>query len=425
MVIEKNLLELLNSWWKEGKVSKKLAPVYKRRVFEEIKILSKKRQITVITGLRRVGKSTLMYQIIDSLIQAEINPENILYFSFDEKVESLLEILDEYSELTNLDWKKEHCYIFFDEIQKLSDWSNKLKIIYDNFHNLKIIISGSGSFQLEKEAKVNLAGRHFVVETEPLSFEEYLELKNSKIDLKKKNLWGREIGSEVESFLLRPYPEIVSYEELNLVKSYIKDNVVEKVLKIDLSEKFKDINEELATNLLNIFYDEPGMYLNLDELSNDLKIGKSTLTNHLFYLEFARLIRRVKNYRPKSRTTSRKLQRIYPFHWSLQFGWSGKINFETIVSSVLDAKNYWRKNGKEVDFLIRKNNKIYPIEVKEGRDISKSDLSSLIFFMKQFKVLESFLIYNGSAEEIKINRFIIRKISLNDLLINKKKFFQD
>lgn len=409
MPIEKNLLEIMNPWWKEREVSSELAPAYKRKVFDEILNLSKKRQITVITGLRRVGKSTLMYQIIKEWLH-KIRPENILYFSFDEKIENPTEILQEYGNLTQVDWKKEKCIIFFDEIQKLQDWSSKLKIIYDGFPNLKIIVSGSSSFQLEKEAKVNLAGRHFAVEVWPLSFAEYLELKKSKIDIKKPKLWENEITREFESYLLSPFPEIVNYRELNIIKSYIKGNVVEKILKIDLSDKFKELNEELLLNLIELFYDAPGTYLNLDELSNDLKVGKSNLIQHLYYLEFARLIRRVKNFRVSSRTTSRKLQRIYPFHWSLQFGWKGKISYESVVASMLDCSYYWREGKREVDFIVRRDDKTLPIEVKESKDMGKNDIANLVFFMEKFKIEKSFLVYNGEEGEIKIKGNTIKRL---------------
>lgn len=66
------ILEILNSWWKEGNISKELALVYKRKVFAKIKRLLKTRQIIVISGLRRVGKSTLMYQLIEELMNSKV-----------------------------------------------------------------------------------------------------------------------------------------------------------------------------------------------------------------------------------------------------------------------------------------------------------------------------------------------------------------
>lgn len=412
---------MLNPWWKEGVVNEALALPYRRKTFTEIKKLAKLRQVTVISGLRRAGKSTLMYQLIQDLLQSGAKPEKILYFSFDEKAESLLDLLKAYSDFTKVDWKKENCLLFLDEIQKLVDWSSKLKAIYDAFPNLKIIVSGSSSFQLEKEAKANLAGRHFVVDVEPLSFEEYLELKKSPIDLSKANLWEAEIIKEFNEYLLKPFPEIVDYTELSLVKTYIKDNVLEKVLRIDLPKKFRNVNEELLTRLVDLFYETPGMYLNYDELARDLRTSKKTLLQHVYYLQFAYVLRIVKNYRPGAKTTSRKLQRAYPFHWSLQFGWAGKTSFETIAASFLNAKYYWRKNGKEVDFVIA-NKAITPVEAKEAEKISSSDLKHLAYFMKKHSAKKALVVYNGREERRSLKGLEITKLPLWKLSLSKKPF---
>ncbi len=413
-----DLLTILDPWWKQGKVSSELAAPYKRKVFSKIKELLKTRQIVVISGLRRVGKSTLMYQMVEDLINSGVNPENVLYFSFDEKTERPLDVLDKYSELTKVDWKKEKCFIFFDEVQKTEEWSNKIKIIYDSFPNLKMIVSGSSSFQLEKEAKINLAGRHFVVYVEPLSFTEYLELKGSEIDLKKPELWKNEIRKEVQNFLLRPFPELVSFKEPSLIKSYIKDSVIEKILRAYLSERFKHVNEDLLTRLVDIFYGSPGAIINYDDLSKELKVSKQTLIQHIFYLEFAYVLRRIKNFRPHVRTTSRKLQRIYPFHWSLGFGWTGNINFETIVASLVDAKHYWREGEKEVDFLIG-DKQILPIEVKESLKVNKSELKPLLFFMKKFNIKKSLVVYNGEEGKLKVDGILINMMPLWKLFLTR------
>ncbi len=405
-----DVLELLNPWWKEKTISKELALPYRRKAFPKIKKLLDLRQIVVLSGLRRVGKSTLMYQLIEDLLKAT-TAEKILYFSFDERTENVLELLNKYSELTKVDWKKEKCYVFFDEIQKLPDWSNKIKLIYDSHPNIKFTISGSSSFELEREAKINLAGRHFAMYIEPLSFREFIDLKGSKIDLENTKLWEAEIKKEFESYLFRPFPEIVRLEELSLVKSYVKDNVIEKVLKIDLPKRFKNINEDILTTLVTLFYERPGTYINYDELSKELKISKTTLIRHIYYLEFAYVLRKVKNFRPSVRAASRKLQRAYPYHFSLEFGWSGKTDFETIAASFIDAKYYWREGGKEVDFLVIDKD-ILPVEVKEGHDVHASELASLIYFMKTFGIKKGAVIYSGKEEQVKIDGLIIEKIPL-------------
>ncbi len=405
-----DIIELFNPWWKENKISKELALDYRRKIFPEIKNLVKLRQILILSGLRRVGKTTAMYQLMEDLLKEDIKPDKIFYFSFDEKIENLLDILQKYNELVNVDWRKEKCYLFFDEIQKLRDWSNKLKIIYDGYPNLKIIISGSSSFELEKEAKVNLAGRHFVIDVKPLEFIEYLELKNIKIDLNKK-IYDEEIKNEFKNYLIKPFPEIVNVNEQSIIANYIKQNVIEKVLKIDLSKRFKHINEDLLERLINICFDKPGFYINYDDLAKEFMISKKTLMQHFYYLEFAYIIRKVKNYRVGARATSRKLQRAYPFHWSLRFGWNGNIDYESVVSTFLDAKYYWRENGKEVDFLHFDKKNIIPIEVKEGT-IGNNDLKSLIYFLTKFNIKNGVVFYNGKEEDFKYDKITIKKIPI-------------
>lgn len=89
---------------------------------------------------------------------------------------SLIDVLKEYRNITKIDWKKERVYLFLDEIHKLKRWSTELKILYDTLPNIKIVVSGSASINLEKDAIINLAGRHFRFEVKPLSLREFAEL---------------------------------------------------------------------------------------------------------------------------------------------------------------------------------------------------------------------------------------------------------
>ena len=229
--------------------------------------------------------------------------------------------------------------------------------------------------------------------------------------MKKMNIWESEIKAEFKDYLLRPFPELIRIEDPGLVKSYIKSNIIDKIIRLDISGKFKHLNQDTLLRLIDIFYSRPGTYINYDEISNDLKIGKKTLIDHIFYLEFAYLIRRVRNFRPGSRTTTRKMQRIYPFHWSLGFGWNGLINFETIIATSIDAKFYWRKNEKEIDFLDVKDG-ILPIEAKESMSISRGDMKHLVYFMKKFGVKKCALIYNGEEGLERYDSMEIRLIPL-------------
>lgn len=88
-------LQDVNPWWKDGKVSPELTG-RRRKIFDEIVTYVGKRQIVLFTGLRRVGKTTLMYQIIDELLSKGVNPYAIFYLSFDEMKDDLGELVKQY-----------------------------------------------------------------------------------------------------------------------------------------------------------------------------------------------------------------------------------------------------------------------------------------------------------------------------------------
>jgi len=384
-------LTLQNEWWLTEKVKEELAPKFKREIFQELKSMVDVRQVTILTGLRRVGKTTLFYQLIQELLN-RIKPKNILYFSFDEKQEELKKVLDEYQKITNVQWKKDKIYVFFDELHKVKGWASKLKILYDTFPNIKFFVSGSSSVELEKEAYSNLVGRHYLIKISPLSLKEFFELKNNlKIDDPK--LWRDELILAFKEYLKKPFPEIVRENDERRIMSYLRENVIGKIIYQDLPKEFKNVNEDLLLNLIEIFYQNPGMILNFDELSKNLHIAKKTLQKHLFYLKFSYLVRVVRNLRTSMLITSRKLQRVYPYHWSLIFGLYKEIDYgkllENVVSSIIDAKFYYRRGNREIDFIL-KNGEILPIEVK-----SKFEIKELLKILKKLKLKKGVLIYDG------------------------------
>jgi len=225
------LLPILNEWWETGTISKEKAKEYKRKAFENIKTtFFKYKQILILNGLRRVGKTTIIYQLIEELLKNKrIDPKNILYFSFDEMVEDPIKILDAYSKVTKVDWKKEECFIFFDEIQKLNNWSSKIKLLYDNFPKLKICLSGSASPAIEKEAVTDLAGRYFSEYISVLSLQEFAELYLGK-RIDNVELYEPELKRLLEDYIRRPFPEIVRWDDELKVNHYIKELIIQKLV---------------------------------------------------------------------------------------------------------------------------------------------------------------------------------------------------
>ena len=172
--MEKAKLEEFNHWWTSKKVDTELALPFKRDIYLEIEKHLDKRFILALVGLRRVGKTTIMYQLIQKLVEANINKTNILFFSFDEISVKLNEVLETYKEIHSKDIRAEKIYIFLDEIQKCEGWENELKKYYDLYPKIKFIISGSESLFIRKKTKETLAGRIFEFTLTPFTFREYL-----------------------------------------------------------------------------------------------------------------------------------------------------------------------------------------------------------------------------------------------------------
>ena len=360
-----------NTWWETGTVND--TPDYKRPLFYELTKYLDERQIIVIYGLRRTGKTTIIYQLIDYLLKNNIKKYNILYFSFDYSNIELRDIIEDYEKYIlkkPIKMENSKVYIFLDEIQKLHDWENKIKIYYDTYKNIKFIISGSASINVGKKSNESLAGRMYDFILKTLTFKEYLTLRNINYDINNIKIYASTLGDLFNDYLSKGgFPEIVYEEDAGKIKRYIS-SIVERISLIDIPEEFHIKNIELLKNILNIVRDQPGFILNYDSLSKDFKVSKETLINYFYYLEYSLIIRLVLNYRESFTSASRKMKKVYFYNSSFLYNYKnildnsyyGKL-IENFVMQELDARYYFRDKSYEIDFIL-KNDKIIPVEVK-------------------------------------------------------------
>lgn len=378
-------LDELNHWWAEKSVRPELVPKTRRAIFTVIKRELKRRQIQILFGLRRVGKSTIFYQLIDELIKSGVDPLHIVYCNFDEpelQEKRIGEHLKEFSRLTGVDYKKERLYLFLDEAQKSPSWVADVKLLYDTLPNIKILVSGSASLNILSEAKKSLAGRALYYELKPLSFSEFLHFKGIRVEKRRYLLYRDVLEREFSNFLLRPFPELVNESDVSFIKRYVRSSVIEPIILKDIPKEFKGADVLLLEKIINLFLSNPGQYLMLDELARDLKRGKATLYKVLFYLEFSFLVKRILNYRPSLRAASRKLSKLYAYHpcLTLPFDVPREKFAENLVMFESEAKYYWREGEKEVDFL----KDFIPIEVKLKSKITRRDIKWVSFFLRKY-----------------------------------------
>lgn len=409
-------LRLLNDWWASGEMKAGLVKGYRRPAFQEAyKLLESYKEVVLLTGLRRVGKTTIMYQIIAELLK-QTNPLNVIYFAFDYGVVEIATVLNAYQKITGINWKKEKIYCFLDEVQVLDDWGPQIKFLYDAFPNVRFVISGSASLQLERRAMDSLAGRHFLIDVPVLSINEYYSLRHNKI-LGNVGLYETDIGLELESYIRKPFPELAKVDDEKIVYEYIRESVVSKIISHDLVKEFNKVDTTMLNSLVEIFFSEPGMILNVDSLSKTLAKRKQEVERHIYMLEFSKLIRIVKNYRPSVLSESRKLRKVYPYDISLALAGNpsiekGKI-LESLLISRLDVKRYWRDGTKEIDALLGNSKNIVPIEIKSSSTLKDEYRKNLDYFISKFKSRYGVLLYNGK----RLDAGKIKVIDVKDMLI--------
>ena len=399
-----------NPWWK-----KKFSLVYhEREIFGEIKRYLDLPMIIALSGLRRAGKSTLMLKIAEEYIAKGTPSNRILYFSFDDfKGAELGEIVREYERLNALDTNDGKYLFLFDEIQKLTDWQDKIKTLYDTHKGkIKIILSGSESLFLKKWTKESLAGRVFLFNVKLLSFKEFIAFKGQKALLERPRLYRKELLQLFEDYLhTQGFPELVDIKDREVIRKYIREGVIDKIIYKDIPQLFKIEDIGVLESLINLLMDEPGQLIELSNLASELKITRQTLSNYITYLEESQLLKKLYNYSRNARKTERKLKKYYPTVISADLSFSVDSTarshaFEWLIVNQTGAEFFWRDVYKnEVDIVLGKKEPV-PIEMKYGK-ISAEGLSA---FMRKFKIKNGSIVSFDIEDEIKVKEGTIKII---------------
>lgn len=397
----KEILVESNYWWK-----KPFTIDYKEReIYQQVSKFLSLPQIIAFTGLRRVGKTTIMFKILQDFIQNGFAPKNILYFSFDEFRETdIRAIINEYEKIMEKNIGSEKYLLLLDEIQKLENWEEKLKRVYDTYSkNIKIIISGSESLFIKKRSRETLAGRIFEFKIEPLSFKEFLGFK--EIHFQRIGLYEKELSKLFnEHIFTQGFPELVGIKEKEVIKKYIKESIVEKVIYRDIPSLFKIKDISILESILKIIMEEPGQLLELSDLAKELQISRQTLSLYIRYLEESFLIRKLYNYSRSRRKVERKLKKYYPTLLSTDLLFKKDTHsqskaFEGSIVNQLNAEYFWRDPYKNEVDIVRINQKVEPVEIKYG----KIETKSLLKFMKKFHVDEGYIVSSNQEKKLEID----------------------
>lgn len=399
----------------------------KRELEETIKPYLHRKEIIAIIGPRQVGKTTLVKHLLKSF-----NKTNSITFE-DIKTKNLFEQnIDAFIELH----VKNYDYLFIDEVQYSKTSGKQLKYIYDT-QKIKIIVSGSSASELSIRSLKYLVGRVLIYNLYPFSFLEYLEHKNPKLKklLIKNNIKGLEFEFNKlldEYILYGGYPEVViasNEEEKELVLKNIYNTYflkeIKEIFQLKDDYKISVLLKTLSLQISNIIN-----YQSLSELSG---LSIQEVKNKINVFEKTFLIIRSKNFHTNKRTELKKSPKIFFIdngfrniainNFSKERTDQGAL-YENFIAQELIKKEFeikfWRTQSKaEVDFVLEKNGKIIPIEVKTIHN--KLSLGkSYISFIEQYKPKKGFLFSLNFVNERKVNNSSIYFKKLVEIINIKK-----
>jgi predicted AAA+ superfamily ATPase len=342
----------------------------------ENRLSAEKPLIQVLVGPRQVGKTTGMRQLLGRYTGASlyVNADDLL-------VTDRTWLLEQ--------WQKalvqgDGTLLVIDEIQKIPNWSETLKALWDkNLRRLHVVVLGSSSLQLQTGLTESLAGRF---ELTRIYHWTYSELKIA-------------FGYDLERFLLYGgYPGSVPYEdEYDRWYAYLKDSIVEAVIGKDILLNRKVNNPALFRQAFEILCRYPAQEISYTKLLGQLQ-DKGNTDLIKYYIELyagAFLIQPLEKYSAKgwlTRSSSPKILISCPALYTMTEGpraletpeRRGRVFELTVGAELLQLPGelfYWREKNAEVDFVYRYQGKLFAIEVKSGR---KKSAKGLEVFMKQF-----------------------------------------
>lgn len=381
--------------------------LYRRDIIEKIIRFLDTDNIIVLHGARQVGKTHILYWIKQYI---EKRGEDAYYIDLEDSrfvrmlnvgVNEFINHLKE--EGYRLENGKNKIYVLVDEIQYLENPSEFLKLIADHHKNIKLIVSGSSSFEIKSKFKDSLAGRSVNFGIFPLSFSEFLLFKGyhfdkSEVITEKKK---EDLSLLYKDFTLYGgYPKIVLTDELDLKEKYLQQ-IIDTYIKKDIRDlaEIKDIGK--FNKLIEVLASQSGQLLNVSELSNTCKLAKQTIERYLFILENTYVLKLVRPYHKNIRGELFKMPKVFFYDSGLaQMIWLKGLQkeiigsiFETSIFGELIKKYgrenvyFWRtKDKKEIDFIIQDKAKIIPIEVK--LNFKKANVSAIKYFMGKSKISE-------------------------------------
>ncbi len=358
-----DLLVALNPWW-SGKPFE--AGIRRERYFTQIEKYLGTGEIVVLTGVRRSGKTTLLFQVIDDLIRnRRVDPRSILFVNCDEpEIARLDDPLEVILETYRRDvYSGDAVYLILDEIQTIEGWERRVKSLYDR-KQFTLIISGSTSYLLDSNLSTLIAGRYLPVHVYPLDFAEYVVFSGEDLPADPVTLAAaryRLLHLLGEYLREGGFPQVALQGDRAVrrdqLAAYYDSIVYRDIVRANEVRNQRALGDLLAycmTNITSLY-----SYRSLQEM---LGIDFATIKEYLYYAEKAKILFEIQYFSYSLKVQSRNNKKIYCIDNGLRNAVSFRFSedegrlAENLVFIELKKQGheiyYWKKQG-EVDFVVK------------------------------------------------------------------------
>jgi len=422
MSIENSLLAW-NPWFTEKQVNDALRGITREKL-EYIVRLLETRLIKDIVGVRRCGKTTLLYQIINYLIEKSVKPEDIFLINFEDPVIYTASFDKLLSSIRRINPNAK--YLFLDEVQEKENWERWVRSLFDLRIFKQIFITGSSSSLLKAEFSKLLTGRHITVTLFPLSFKEYLIFhKWSNFDSKYLLLHKDEILFFLKSYLkYGGFPEIQNVDDALKVK--ILNDLFDDIIARDISARY-GADYFISKRIAHYVISNIAKPLSFRSIANATRISVDTVSKYMNYFIDSFLISPLRKFSFKLKEQMREINKYYCIDIGLAniAGFQFSKNIGQLVENLVyieflkkysDNKAieffYYKINDYEIDFVIKKGVSIIKL-VQVCYDIAsertkKREVSALLKAMDKFGISEGYVItWDYEKTEIYNNKKVI------------------
>lgn len=434
------MLHGFNPWWADRSFT---VPDFRRLAFEACRNCledTSLRRAVLLSGPRRVGKTTVLLQIAEHLTRNGRDPKSIFYISLDHpliKLLSLRNILALYSE--SIHPQSKEAFLLLDEVQYSKEWETEIKLLVDHQPQYRILATGSTSVVHRERLAESGVGRWITVPIPTLSFFEFVHIRGERVpeiqqtlrphdlfplsraDLADLAVRFREILPAFHQYLLvGGFPETATQKNIGLCQRLLREDVVERVLKRDITALFGVRNVNELEKLFIYLCIHSGGIIAHKTCATALGTSAATVANHLTLLEQANLIYRI----PPAKVTGKKILRARNKYYLVDAALRNAVLLrgeeiltnpdemgiiaETTVLRHLYAYYYrdvpeivyWRDpvSQKEVDIIVRSPNYVLPFEVKYREHPSLSEKSGLVAFCRLEDVKRAYWVTKGDRD---------------------------